>query len=202
MFPNLETLELSSIHSEEILPQNQHRASSSFKLTNIQTDPRFQNLRNLKVIGSANLKYLLSSSTARFMVQLKFLDIEKCKVMEEIILIEDLRQEQTSPMVFFPQLEYLFLKDLPVLKRFCVGSNVRFPYLKLLQIEQCPKLESFIFKPVSSSMTLSKELKEMNSKEISHTAMQPLFNEEVTLFLLSPVLLCIYLIFYYASYYD
>ena len=90
---------------------------------------------------------------------------------------------RTSPMDFFPQLECLFLKDLPVLKRFCVGSNVRFPDLKYLQIEQCPKLESFIFKPVSSSMTLSKELKEMNSEEISHTAMQPLFDEEVILFL-------------------
>ena len=86
-------------------------------------------------------------------------------------------------MDFFPQLEYLFLEDLPVLKRLCVGSNVRFPYLKRLKIEQCPKLESFIFKPVSSSMTLSKELKEMNSEEISHTAMQPLFDEEVILFL-------------------
>nr|POF19092.1 frigida-like protein 1 [Quercus suber] len=116
---------------------------------------------------------------ARSMVQLKFLDIEECKVMEEIILIEDLGQEQTSPMVFFPQLEYLFLKDLPALKRFFVGSIVRFPCLKRLQIEQCPKLESFIFKPVSSSMTLCKELKEMNSEEISHTAIEPLFNEEV-----------------------
>ena len=188
MFPNLETLELCCIDSEEILLQNQHRASSSFKLTNIQTDSRFQNLCNLRVTGSANLKYLLSSSTARFMVQLKFLDIDECKVMEEIILIEDLGEEQTrSPMVFFPQLEYLLLKDLPVLKKFCVGSNVRFPYLRYLKIEQCPKLESFIFKPVSSGMTVSKELKEVNSEEISHTAMQPLFNEEVILFLLSPV---------------
>ena len=93
---------------------------------------------------------------------------------------------RTSPMDFFPQLEYLFLKDLPVLKRFCVGRNIIFRSLKVMVIEKCPKLESFIFKPVSSSMTLSKELKEMNSKEISHTAMQPLFNEEVTLFLLSP----------------
>ncbi|XP_030957694.1 disease resistance protein At4g27190-like [Quercus lobata] len=79
VFPNLETLELSSIHSEEILIHNQHRASSSFKLT----DPRFQNLRKLTVKGSGNLKYLLSSSTATFMIQLKYLDIEDCKVMEE-----------------------------------------------------------------------------------------------------------------------
>nr|POE91374.1 disease resistance protein rps2 [Quercus suber] len=40
-----------------------------------------------------------------------------------------------------------------------------------MTIEQCPKLESFIFKPVSSE--------EMNSEEISRTAMQPLFNEKV-----------------------
>ena len=170
MFPNLETLELSFIHSEEILLHNQHRASSSFKLT----DPRFQNLRDLKVKGSGNLKYLLSSSTATFMVQLKYLNIEDCKVMEEVLLTEDLGEEEIIPNVLFPRLEYLILKDLPVLKRFCTGTNLRFPTLKGLRIEQCPKLESFIFKPVSSE--------EMNSEEICRTAMQPLFNEKVILF--------------------
>ena len=184
MFPNLGTLELSSIHSEKILLHNQHRATSSFKLT----EPRFQNLRNLTVKGSANLNYLLSSFTATFMVQLKYLVIEDCKVMEEILLLtEDLGEEEIIPKVLFPQLELLILKDLPVLKRFCVGSNIKFPSLKDMLIEQCPKLESFIFKPVSSE--------EMNSEEISRTAMQPLFNEKVILFLLSPILLCIYLIF-------
>nr|XP_023903880.1 uncharacterized protein LOC112015678 [Quercus suber] len=175
VFPNLETLELSSIHSEEILLHNQHRATSSFKLT----DPRFHNLCKLIVKGSGNLKYLLSSSTARFMVQLKYLYIEDCKVMEEVLLTEDLGEEEIIPKVLFPRLEDLVLKDLPVLKRFCVVSNIKFPSLKDMVIEKCPKLESFIFKPVSSGMTLSKELKEVNSEEISQTAMQPLFNEEV-----------------------
>ncbi|XP_075657223.1 uncharacterized protein LOC142627287 [Castanea sativa] len=166
VFPKLETLELSYIHSEEI-PLNQHRASSSFKLANIQTDSRFQNLCKLTVKGSGNLKYLLSSSTATFMVQLKILYIEDCKVMEEILLLtEDFGEEEIIPKVFFPQLEDLFLKDLPVLKRFCIGSNIRFPSLTGMTIEKCPKLESFIFKPVSS-------------EEISHTTMQPLFNEKV-----------------------
>ena len=118
------------------------------------------------------------------MVQLKSLNIEDCKVMEEIlILTEDLGEEEIIPKELFPNLEDLVLKDLPILKRFCVGSNIKFPSLKGMVIEKCPKLESFIFKPVSSDMTLSKELKEVNSKEISHTTMQPLFNEEVILFL-------------------
>ena len=152
--------------------------------------------------GSRNLKYLWSSSTATFMVQLKYLNIEDCKVMEEVLLTEYLGEEEIIPKVLFPRLEDLILKYLPVLKRFCIGTNLRFPSLKSLRIEQCPKLESFIFKPVSSGMTLSKEIKEVNSEEISQTAMQPLFNEEVILFLLSPVLLCIYFIFYYVGYYD
>ncbi|KAM3705046.1 hypothetical protein ACJW31_03G050800 [Castanea mollissima] len=167
VFPNLETLELSSIRSEQKLLHKQHRPSSSFKLT----DPRFLNLRNLTVKGSGNLKYLLSSYIATFMVQLKYLDIEDCKVMEEVLLTEDLGEEEIIPKVLFPQLELLILKDLPVLKRFCIGSNIRFPSLMGMMIEQCPKLESFIFKPVSSE--------EMNSEEISCTAMQPLFNEKV-----------------------
>ena len=121
--------------------------------------------------GSGNLKYLLSSSTATFMVQLKGLIIEDCKVMEEILLLtEDLEEEEIVPKVLFPRLEGLVLKDLPVLKRFCVGRNIIFRSLKVLVIEKCPKLESFISKPVSL-------------EEISHTAMQPLFNEEVLLFL-------------------
>ena len=171
VFPNLETLKLSSVHSEEILLHNQHWPTSSFKSTNIQTESRFKNLCKLKVKGSGNLKYLLSSSTATFMVQLKYLFVEDCKAMEEILLLtEDLGEEEIIPKVLFPQLEYLVLKDLPVLKRFCVGRNIIFRSLKGLVIDNCPKLESFIFKPVSS-------------EEISHTSMQPLFNEEVILFL-------------------
>ena len=122
--------------------------------------------------------------------------------MEEVLLTEDLGEEEIIPKVLFPRLEDLILKDLPVLKRFCVGSNIKFPSLQYMVIEKCPKLESFIFKPVSSGMTLSKELKEVNSEEISQIAMQPLFNEEVILFLLSLVLLRIYFIFYYVCYYD
>jgi hypothetical protein len=123
------------------------------------------------VQGSGNIKYLLSLSTAGFMVQLKHLHILECEVMEEILFTEEL----VIPMVLFPQLECLFLKKLPNLERFCIGNIIEFPTLKNMRIEDCPKF-------VSSSMTVSKELKEMNAEESPSTVRQPFFNEEVNLF--------------------
>jgi hypothetical protein len=192
LFPNLETLELSSIGLEDV-QHNPHRAtSSSCKLENMQSTSRFQNLSRLQVQGSSNLKYLLSFSAARFMRQLKYLCISKCKVMEEIIVTEEsgVVEERIVPkMVLFSRLEYLYLRNLPALKRFCIGSNIEFPSLKKLYIDCCPKLKTFIFKPVSSGMTVGKELVEMNSKDNPRTAVQPLFNEGVNLFFLSFFLL-------------
>ena len=173
VFPNLERLELSSI-SEEI----QHQAGSSCKLRNTQA-MRFQNLSYLEVQGFGSLKYLLSFSTMRFMVQLKHLHILECKVMEEILLTENLGEEEIILEGLFPRLECMKLKDLPILKRFCIGSYIKFPSLKNLSIENCPKVKSFIFKPCTLGKMDSKEVKELNSEEIPHTALQPLFNEGV-----------------------
>ncbi|GMY21238.1 disease resistance protein At4g27190-like [Fagus crenata] len=177
VFPSLERLELSSI-SEEI-QHNQHQTRSSCKLTNMQASMKFQNLLTLEMNDFGSLKYLLPFSTARLMVQLKHLHISKCKVMEEILLTEDLGGEEIILGELFPRLECMMLKDLPILKRFCVGSNIKFQSLMSLVIEKCPKLKSFIFKPVNSVMTVIKELNEMNSDEITYIATQPLFNEEV-----------------------
>ncbi|GLT60878.1 hypothetical protein SLA2020_336200 [Shorea laevis] len=180
VFPNLERLELSSIDLEDI-QCNQYRATrSSCILENMQSTSRFQNLSHLEVRGSSNIKYLLAFSIARLMVQLKHLHIVECKVMEEILVTEELEVvEETVPKVLFPRLECLFLKDLIVLRRFCIGSNIEFPSLKKLWIERCPKLKTFIFKPASSGRTVGKELEEMNAEESPRTAVQPLFNEEV-----------------------
>jgi hypothetical protein len=143
----------------------------------------------------------LSFSAAGFMGQLKHLYIWECKVMEEIIVTEESRvvEERIIPkMVLFSRLEYLRLKNLPALKRFCIGSNIEFPSLKELHIDHCPKLKTFIFKPVSSGMTVGKELVEMNAKDNPRTAVQPFFNEEVNPFYLSFFLL---LFFFFFSFY-
>ena len=148
----------------------------------MQASMRFQNLLTLEMNDFGSLKYLLPFSTARLMVQLKHLHISECKVMEEILLTEDLGGEEIILGELFPRLNCMKLKDLPILKRFCVGSNIKFQSLTGLVIEKCPKLKSFIFKPVNLGMTVIKELNEMNSDEITNIAMQPLFNEEVNLF--------------------
>jgi hypothetical protein len=49
-------------------------------------------------------------------------------------------------------------------------------------IAYCPKLKTFISKPVSLGMTTSKKLKEMNANESPRIAIQLLFNEDVNLF--------------------
>lgn len=62
------------------------------------------------------------------MVQLKDLHVLECKVLEEILLVEDLGGEERSSVVFFPKLKLLCLKDLPILKRFCIGRKIKFPW--------------------------------------------------------------------------
>ncbi|XP_059429133.1 uncharacterized protein LOC132162940 [Corylus avellana] len=178
VFPILERLELSSVNLAEI-EQNQHPARSYCILRNTQATSRFENLSYLQVQGMGNIKYILSFSTARFMVQLKHLHVLECEDVEEILVREELRlEEEITPEVLFPRLECLFLKELPILKRFCVGSNIEFPSLENLKIEHCPKVVTFVSKPLSSGMTISKELKEMTVDETPHNVMQPLFNEE------------------------
>ena len=189
VFANLESLEQSLIDLEE-KQQNQHWARSFCKITNLQTSIRFQNLSSLGVWGSDSFKYLLSSSIARSMVQVKYLHIVNCKAMEEILFMEDLgdeeeEEEEIIPKMLFPRLEVLKLNGLPILKRFCVGGNIEFKSMRSLFIGHCPKLKTFISKPSNSDtvMTVCKEIKEMNTEEIPRTvAIEPLFSEEVDIF--------------------
>ncbi|KAG6701565.1 hypothetical protein I3842_08G171500 [Carya illinoinensis] len=177
VFPNLERLELSSVQLQET-HHNQHRARFSFRLTTMEAMSRFRNLSNLELQGSCNIKYLLSFSTARFMVHLKHLHISDCKAMEEVLVPEEIA-EAREIMEVFPGLECLRLKDLPNLKRFCIGCNIQFPSLEMLLIDHCPKLLTFIFNPSSSSATTIQDIVQMNVVERPLTVMQPLFTVEV-----------------------
>ncbi|XP_017984537.1 PREDICTED: uncharacterized protein LOC108663746 [Theobroma cacao] len=93
------------------------------------------------------------------------LNIENCENVEKEILIEGLANEEMIRQRLFRRLEFLLLKDLPKLTRFCHGNYLEFPLLRTLRIESCPTLKTFISDA------------EGNSSEI---ASPTLFNEKVT----------------------
>nr|POE88931.1 disease resistance protein [Quercus suber] len=175
VFPNLDSLKLSLPDMEE-KQRKHHWARFSCKSTNIQAAKRFQNLSFLEVQGSGSLKYLLSSSTARYMMNVRHLHIIECKVMEEILHIDE---EEILSDALFPRLECLFFENLPVLKRLCTDSNVEFPLLKKFSINNCPKLKTFAFRHASSNMEVRKGLVEINSEDNRHTTSQSHINESI-----------------------
>ncbi|KAK2640638.1 hypothetical protein Ddye_028433 [Dipteronia dyeriana] len=139
LFPNLEALELSAIKVEKIW-HNQLPANC------------IQNLTRLILQGCGNLKNLFSSSIANGFVQLQYLEICKCEVLEEIVVIEDSREGESND-ILFPQLNYLRIEDLGNLKRFYSVENqgseiqpffdekVAFPILEELVISHMESLK-------------------------------------------------------------
>ncbi|KAK2640643.1 hypothetical protein Ddye_028438 [Dipteronia dyeriana] len=151
LFPNLDAFELSAINVEKIW-LNQLPANC------------MQNLTHLILQGCGNLKNLFSSSIVNGFVQLQYLEICKCTVLEHIVVIEDLREGESND-ILFPQLNYLTIEDLGNLKRFYSGHHIEFSSLKQLKIEKCPKMKAFILTNISSDITAGKDVEKMNSVE-------------------------------------
>ncbi|XP_057999397.1 uncharacterized protein LOC131178448 [Hevea brasiliensis] len=126
-----------------------------------------QNLSTLTVDGCGNLKYLSSSSSV---VHLKRLKICNCKMMEEVMVREGLEEEIMSKTILH-QLEFLALKDLPKLTRFCTSDLVECHTLEKLCIQNCPEMRTFDSNSATSNMAFSSKLDIVNSA---------LFNDKVS----------------------
>ncbi|GLT82112.1 hypothetical protein SLE2022_005230 [Rubroshorea leprosula] len=161
MLPNLEKLNLSSIKTTKIWKELSAMAVS------------IQNLTSITVESCERLKYLLPSSALSSLVQLRQLSISECRVTEEIIFMEEVPREERMDIILFPNLYSLKIKDVQNLTRFCSGNHVEFPSLKLLQIENCPKLETFVHK------SLRKDMIKKGEYQIPG-GIQPLFDEKVS----------------------
>ncbi|CAN6700240.1 unnamed protein product [Malus baccata var. baccata] len=109
------------------------------------------NLTTLTVHQCDSLRFLFSSSMAKCLRQLKNLKISNCQIMEEIVGNE----ENTDYM--FDKLSRLELQHLPNLTRFSSGSYIKFPSLAYLDLDDCTKLETFIFDAKSENITTNKE---------------------------------------------
>ncbi|KAM5553561.1 hypothetical protein ABKV19_025672 [Rosa sericea] len=97
----------------------------------------FPNLTWLEVSGLNDLRFLLSSSTARSLAQLKRLHVSECQIMEEIVLIEESDEEIAENLLC--QLQDLKLKDLPNLTKFCLRNYTELsnPSSGKLQLVDC-----------------------------------------------------------------
>ncbi|MBA0673248.1 hypothetical protein Goklo_029612 [Gossypium klotzschianum] len=107
-------------------------------------------LNFLKVKRCHNLKYLLPSFLAKDLVQLRFLRILDCNMMEQVIFTDGLVEEhQGRNQMFFSKLELLWLKHLPKLTSLSFENYFEFHCLEYLVLTNCPLLKTFTTKCVS-----------------------------------------------------
>ncbi|KAG5232405.1 disease resistance protein [Salix suchowensis] len=151
-FPNLEDLKLSSIEVEKIWPDQP-----------LELSYWFVRLTSLIVEGCRNLKYLFTTSMVESLAQLKRLELCDCVSMEEIIIKNELGEEENVRGMMLPKLEFLKLKGLPNLTRFCTGHLIQCCFLQELWIEDCPALKTFISKSLSTDAVANNQFEETNS---------------------------------------
>ncbi|XP_068340214.1 probable disease resistance protein At4g27220 isoform X6 [Pyrus communis] len=126
------------------------------------------------IVHEFGSRFLFSSSTARTLVQLKYLEVKRCHMMEEIVSTQEYGEENADGM--FCKLQHLKLIDLQILSRFCSGNYIEFPSLESLAIVDCNVLETFICEPKSKSITVRRETKE----DLKNTVVQYfLFDDKV-----------------------
>ncbi|KAB5529224.1 hypothetical protein DKX38_019305 [Salix brachista] len=151
-FPNLEDLKLSSIEVEKIWQVQPGELSYGFV-----------RLTSLIVEGCRNLKYLFTTSMVESLAQLKRLELCDCVSMEEIIIKNGLGEEENVRGVMLPKLQFLKLKGLPNLTRFCTGHLIQCYFLQELWIEDCPALKTFISNSLSTDAVANNQFEETNS---------------------------------------
>ena len=95
----------------------------------------FSNLTCLKVEDCLSLSYLLTSSTAKSLGQLKRMEIKWCRSIEEIVC----KEESDEDEIIFPKLSCLNLEWLIKLKSFYKGS-LSFPSLEELTVSSCSEM--------------------------------------------------------------
>ncbi|TXG69202.1 hypothetical protein EZV62_004137 [Acer yangbiense] len=96
---------------------------------------KFLNMKTI-YLRAINLKYVFSSSTLGSFVQLQRLYIRYCRVLEEIIRIDDLKNN-----VELPSLKTLRITGCHAMKSFIFSDKVIFPSLEEIEISDMDNLE-------------------------------------------------------------
>ncbi|XP_027905952.1 uncharacterized protein LOC114165560 [Vigna unguiculata] len=128
----LQRLELSSIQIDVIWSVDQSSERSSF-----------ENLTHLDVNGCWKLKYLMSSTMAKCLVNLQSLYVSECEKMKNIFLPEQDREKDIMGNIF-PKLKNMKLRSMKSLSKIWNPKlpSDSFSKLDTLIIEECHKLEN------------------------------------------------------------
>ncbi|KAJ9553683.1 hypothetical protein OSB04_017728 [Centaurea solstitialis] len=139
----------------------------------------FQNLSSLEVSGCDHLKYILSTSITKGLVQLQELKISSCGLVEVVVLND---MEDQVDVVVLPQLRTLELKNLPSLKSFCsINGMLQLPSLRVLKVMDCPKMKTFASNLTRSDLRLGNEVSEQLLENHLPIITEPFFNGEMRL---------------------
>ncbi|KAH9754196.1 hypothetical protein KPL71_015361 [Citrus sinensis] len=132
------------MRSHEIILEDNVKSSNTLFIEKV-TLPNLENLE----LHSINVERIWQNQVAGMscvssFVRLQRVEIEKCRVLEELIAMDN-QEERKNNIVIFPQLQYLKMYDLENLTSFCTGDLdvLEFPSLKELQISKCPEFMVF-----------------------------------------------------------
>ena len=138
----------------------------------------FHNLTVLTVSQCHRMVNLVTSSTARTLVQLTDMIIDDCKMIEEIVTHDG---DESKEEVSFSCLASLELTNLESLKSFCSKNfTFNFPSLERVAVENCPKMDAFCPGVLITPMLKAVETKEGNAWEDNlNTTIQHLYVQMV-----------------------
>jgi len=110
----------------------------------------FQNLSELEIWKCHGLINLVTSPTAKTLVQLKKMSLSECESITEIVTREG-GEANDQVVITFSKLTYLKLDCLPRLINFCSGSYyLEFPSLEEVIVRQCQEMKIFSYGDLST----------------------------------------------------
>ncbi|KAL5166949.1 putative disease resistance protein [Glycine soja] len=142
----------------------------------------FISLKELQVSDCERMEYLFTSSTAKSLVQLKMLYIEKCESIKEIVRKED--ESDASEEIIFGRLTKLRLESLGRLVRFYSGDGtLQFSCLEEATIAECPNMntfsEGFVNAPMFEGIKTSTEDSDLKFRHDLNSTIKMLFHQQV-----------------------
>ncbi|KAK7340193.1 hypothetical protein VNO77_20889 [Canavalia gladiata] len=115
--------------------------SGCLKLTSLSlSSVSFSYLTYLEVTNCIGLRNLMTSSTAKTLVQLTVMKVSSCQGIVKII-----EEEENAKAIEFRQLKAIELVSLQSLTCFCSSEtcDLKFPSLENLVVSECPQMETF-----------------------------------------------------------